>query len=226
MPTPEKKIAVTVAVPNMMWIHVALLPRLLEISNDYRYDLRYDFDFKQPIENNRNHMVKRFLENGDDYLLMMDSDNPPTKNPLDLVEEDKDIMVLPTPMWPGNKAQMQQIPIVWNAMKETQTGEDAYEWCEVDDWESMIECDAGGTGCILIARRVLEAIRAPFLRIFDDDGCVKRGSDLYFCQRAKAAGFEIWAHYGYWCQHYKTIDLAQVFLRMMHLMHPDLKEDS
>jgi SAM-dependent methyltransferase len=74
------------------------------------------------------------------------------------------------------------------------------------------ELDAVGTGCVLIARRVLEhaAMRAPFARAFDVDGLSVQGSDLLFCRRAQAVGFRIFADYSRPCSHLKTVDLVEV----------------
>ena len=77
------------------------------------------------------------------------------------------------------------------------------------------EVDAIGTGCFLVSRSVMETIKAPFATIWDEDGIRHIGGDLAFCQRAKAAGFRIWAHYDYPCTHWKEMELtatAEAFL--------------
>ena len=67
------------------------------------------------------------------------------------------------------------------------------------------EVDAIGTGCMLIKRKVLEALEAPFTRIWNKDGTMDTGVDFHFCEQAKAKGFKVWAHYDYLCNHFKAI---------------------
>ncbi len=108
-----------------------------------------------------------FLDHDEDYWLSMDDDNPPCRNPLDMVDEDKDIIGFPTPVWfspvPGDR------PWYLNALRKV---EDGYKPVEViDGWQ---EVDAIGSGCFMVARRVMEAMRydQPFARQWGKDGRV------------------------------------------------------
>lgn len=47
------------------------------------------------------------------------------------------------------------------------------------------------TGCMLIRLRVFEALSKPFFNLVTE-GDQLRGEDYYFCEQARAAGFEIW----------------------------------
>ena len=80
-----------------------------------------------------------------------------------------------------------------------------YQVLDFGDGLEMI--DSGGTGCIMIARRVLEAVQQPFKGVYDDYGVRVTGQDIEFCRRVKELGFEIWTHWDYPCHHFKTIDL-------------------
>ena len=55
----------------------------------------------------------------------------------------------------------------------------------------LIRVDAIGTGSILVAREVFEAIGQPWWP-FSYDGPALVGEDLTFCKRAYEAGFEVW----------------------------------
>lgn len=79
-----------------------------------------------------------------------------------------------------------------------------------------MEYDAGGTGCILIKRKVLEGMDAPFSSKLNKDGTRKVGGDIWFCDRVKRKGFKIWAHWGYACSHLKEIDLINVARLMLN----------
>jgi len=69
--------------------------------------------------------------------------------------------------------------------------------------KGLIEIDATGTGVLLTSRRVLEALKAPFERKYDENGIEELGQDLYFSRKAKDAGFRIFSHLDYIAKHYK-----------------------
>lgn len=206
-----ENLKVYVGIPCEGWIHKSIGEILICILEDKKgYDLGFEFRQAKPIDGNRNGLVKNALNGGYDYLLMCDYDNPPTRNPLDLVELDKDVIILPTPIWKCDEYYKYRgaNPIVWNVFDKI-PGEDMWKG-HIPDEIGLEEVDAGGTGCVLIARRVLEKVRPAFIREWDEDGIQTISSDILFCRRAKDAGFEIWAHFGYPCHHFKPTDLIQV----------------
>jgi hypothetical protein len=149
------------------------------------------------------------LAGGEDYLLMIDSDNPPINNPLDLVEIDRDVIGCPTPVWHYTGKIKGERPIYENAYKYVPK-ENAYtEW---PDKVGLQKVDAIGTGCIMIARRVLEhpGMRGANQRTLNEDGTVNKGGDIMFCETARKCGFEIYAHYNYRCQHFVEVELHEV----------------
>lgn len=201
---------ILVTVPNEHWVHKEVTQRLLLLQADGRYRLRFEFPSHEPYENNQHHIVNTFMDGDAAFWLSIDSDNPPTNNPLDLVVLDKDIIGLPTPVWhytgkPGER------PVYWNAYDYVEES-DAYR--EHPAKEGLQRVDAIGTGCFLVARRVFlhQGMRqAPFKRKTNPDGTVNKGNDISFCERARARGFEVWTHYGYPCRHYSAnIELTQV----------------
>jgi hypothetical protein len=178
-----------------------------------RYNLSYNFREAKPIDSNRNLIIKDFLHWRGDYLIFVDSDNPPTRNPIDLVKLDLDIVACPTPIWNAKRASVAGFPIYLNCMdyRENLDG-----WMEHVPQHGLQEIDAAGSGCLVIAKRVLKKVRPAFKRRWDDDGVASHGSDFEFCRRAKEAGFEVWAHYDYPCHHHKELDLLHV-LNLMKL---------
>jgi len=207
----SKSLKIYVGIPCEGWIHKSIGEILVYLLEDKKgYDLGFEFRQAKPIDGNRNGLVKNCLGGGFDYLLMIDYDNPPSRNPLELVELDKDVMILPTPIWKTGEYYNYRgaNPIVWNVFDKL-PGEDMWKNHDMQA-PGLEEIDAGGTGCCLIARRVLEKVRPAFMRKWSEDGIQSVGSDILFCDRAKAAGFEIWTHYGYPCHHFKPTDLIQV----------------
>lgn len=198
---------ILVTVPNEGWIHATVAHVLLRLLQDPRYSIRIEMPRHRPYENNLHHIIRDVLDGPYEHWLNIDNDNAPQRNPLDLVALDKDILGLPTPVWHYTGADGER-PIYWNAYR-WDPAVDAYrEW---PDRVGLQQVDAVGSGCVLVARRVLEhpAMRGgPFTRRLDRDGRVDTGADLMFCERARLAGFDIWCHYDYPCHHANEIDLA------------------
>ncbi len=172
----------------------------------------------RPFENALSHIVNDFMAGDYEYWLHMDDDNPPIRDPLDLIALDKDVIGLPTPVWNYTGKPEDTRPIYHNAYDYVPK-EDAYK--EHLPRKGLQRVDAVGTGCLLIARRVFEcgAMRnAPFMRTWNPDGTVEKGNDLAFCERARANGFEIWAHYDYPCDHFVELPLNEVIKAFSGMM--------
>ncbi len=216
----SSQLSVLISVPNTGWIHKRVIFALLRLQIDPRYRLRIILPTHNPFENNLHHIIKEWIEESrEDFWLTIDSDNPPMENPLDLVKLDKDIIGCPTPVWhctdPDNADER---PFYWNAYDYVMA-DDAYR--EHQPQDGLQRVDAVGTGCVLFARRVFddpEMRKAPFQRTTYPDGRVEHGNDMAFSKRARDAGHEIWAHYGYPCGHINELDLTEV-IRVLGARH-------
>jgi hypothetical protein len=185
------------ALINTGWINSELAIRLIRWIHESKYDVYYESSNLRPLENNRNTVVQRFLKSDSDYLLMLDDDNVPTKNPLMLADFRKDIVTQPVPIY--------QDIVYLNAFLKK---EDYLEPISLDDPKGLIEIDSTGTGIIMCSRKVLETIKKPFERIFDEDGIAILGSDLAFSEKAKEAGFRIYTDTSSIAKHYKSVNLC------------------
>jgi GT2 family glycosyltransferase len=90
---------------------------------------------------------------------------------------------------------------------------EAKAYKEWPDKKGLQEVDAIGTGCFIVSRRVFdnpEMRKGCFVRKLKPDGTVDKGNDISFCERARAAGFKVFAHYNYRCQHFNEIELWEV----------------
>lgn len=88
--------------------------------------------------------------------------------------------------------------------------------------EELIECDGIGAGCILVHRRVLDAIEPPWFQ-YNEGTFI--GEDFYFCRKVQAAGFKIFVDPGVICGHKaKGLIGAEHFLHFVtqkeHEPHP------
>lgn len=193
---------VRLAFLNQGRVRVELVLQIYEMLKDTRYKLILEFPTDQPVANNRNGIVRRFLDAGEDWLYMNDEDVIPWRNPLDFVERDLDVVGFPCPIYKTEPKDGQ--PLRWNVQYNAQ-GQTIRE-----DVPGGLRKVAGiGTGAILIARRVLEhpAMRGPFMDQYNEDGLRTNSEDLSFCDRARAAGFTIYAALCAPCSHNKPVDL-------------------
>lgn len=201
-PAGNSRATVLVSLPNTGWIHKSVVLAAMRLLGDRRHRVNVIMPTWNPYEHSMNRIAKDVLKGGHDFWLNIDADNPPENNPLDLVDLDRDICGLPTVVWcdkvPGDR------PFYLNAMDAV-----GNEWKPHEPCEGLQEVDAVGSGCMLVARRVLEGIKPPwFVREYAPDGAsVECGPDFYFCRQASSAGFSVWAHFDYPCEHHNEIPL-------------------
>ena len=198
---------ILISVPNTGWIHKHVCFATDKLLSDRRYEKKVIRPTHNPYENNLHHIVKEFIQREFDFWLNIDADNPPIRNPLDLVDLDLDVVGLPTPVWHSEK--FGERPVYWNGYDYVPE-EDAYK--EHDPRDGLQRVDAVGTGCILISSRVFhdgEMRKAPFRRQYHEDDTVHKGNDLSFCERARKRGFEVWCHYEYPCMHFNELELNE-----------------
>jgi len=199
---------VLITVPNLGWLHKEVVYKLLMLQKDNRYELEFYLPQNKPIENNYHNILTKFINEKFDFWLSIDADNPPIKNPLDLVELDLDIVGLPTPIW-YNTFKKGERPVYLNGFEKAENG----QYAEYKKMEGLQEVDAIGTGCFVAARRIFEndfIRKEGFHKTWKTDGTMKKGGDLMFCDRLKKEGFKIWMHYGYFCDHYVEVSLNEV----------------
>lgn len=162
--------------------------------------------WSNPISSNRNLITLRFLQSDCDFLLMLDDDVVPQFNPAELIYADKDIIGCPAKVRSNGQL------IAWTAYIPHPSGE-GYSTIDLnafDDMLDLIPVDIVGTGCILIKRKVLEKLKAPFHSEFDANGVQEYGTDFAFCRKAKKEGFEVYTTLQRRCEHFKEIGLLDI----------------
>lgn len=197
---------VFITVPNGKgWIHKHVVFALLNMQRDERVDVTISLPTNQPYVNNLHLIIQDFLKGSYSHWLSIDDDNPPRKNPLDLVFMDLDVVGCPTPVWANMKEG--DYPVYWNALDEVEGGFKPHRECE-----GLQRVDAIGSGCMMIARRVIEKLEneQPFMREWDEKGIVQVGCDYSFCRKVRKAGFYVWAHYDYPCFHFNEIEIGEI----------------
>jgi len=195
--------SIYIAVLNQGSIRPEMADLLSILPRQRKYDISISYPARKPITNNRNTIVKEFLETEYDYLLMMDGDCIPTDKILDLADYDKDIMGA---VCFGYLKKM-LVPFVMKIKKDGK-----YNILDIGQNSGVVECDAIGSGVIMIARRVLEDIPFPFRNEYDTEGIKTKGLDFNFCKRAKDIGYKVWADTDMLVSHWTTIDLKTIWL--------------
>lgn len=216
----RRKPKLYLAILNRGWVRREILGKVLpEIrgTKSVRTFLEpLTASWAEPIFGNRNAIARRFLDSKCDYLLMMDDDIVPLFNPAPFVHADKDILGFP--------AKVRQKGRVMNWVAYVQAPEDPEQYYPVDfsvldSKADFVRSDAIGTGCIMIRRNVIQTLfdkadgngwDAPFTISLTPDGEMKHGTDIAFCRRAKAAGFDIVSTVHFVCEHFKEVGLLDI----------------
>lgn len=188
---------------------------------DANPEIPYNFDFRVfngtsgisfPVEYMRNLIVQRFLETDYDALWFIDSDTRPTHESVKLLHVDADIVGGIYPIPETNKGSY-----VWSV----------YDWKGFEfkpkmlpkpDENPIVDCDAIGTGAMIIRRKVLEDPRMRhtengdgpppiFQTLRYPSGKCRWTDDLDFCKRARALGYTMKCHTGIRWGHVKNMDM-------------------
>lgn len=145
---------------------------------------------EKPIARARNTIVERFLESKSTHLWMIDDSTIPPKNALKtLLSLQKPIVTGITPMVVEDKE------LHYNVFLETKGELLPLPFTDPRFRGKPLpfRVDACGTSCILIERSVIEKMSHPyFCDVWFQDGkyC---SEDIFFCNGAREAGYEITA---------------------------------
>jgi len=199
------KTSIYLSILNQGDVRSELSNVITQFANQQDYELYITYPSLKPITQNRNKIVQDFLSKPQyDYLIMLDSDNVPPSNLLNLVDFQKDII---GSLYFGYQRNM----VVPFCLKKEKTGLFMVE--DLEGKRGLIECDAVGTGVIVIKRKVLEdeRLKFPFRNEYDADGIKMLGLDINFCKRAKELGYKVYCHLDYISSHWVTMDLKDIY---------------
>jgi len=196
-----EKTKIFIAIPTTGTIRTELALFLLHLDKDY--DTEVVFTFGGGISHNRNLLIEHFLQMDYEWFLFFDSDIMPPFNILEMTKNGKNICSGVYYQWQEESKKL--IPLVLQIKNNHYRVFD--ETCETD----VVEVDGVGAGCLLINRKVFEAVEKPYFMFgYNDKGLCNLGEDLYFCEKAIKAGFKIFVDRKMICDHYKTVTLKDV----------------
>lgn len=202
-----------IAVPTMGSIHPILVSRLIKWGQSYGEQVSFYFTFKvAPVDRARNQIVEFFLssERRFTHLLMIDADTIPPEDAVErLLSHKKEIVTGLTPI------------LSYSEDGGWQSYDNAFVSREKDTYGNVVKTNVAGrnTGlqevfrcgaaCILIERKVIEALDKPHFRFVPNEANTKhvRSEDIDFCDRVRELGYTIYADTDVVCQHYKDIML-------------------
>ena len=160
----------------------------------------------------RNDMARNALRDGCTHLLMMDTDQ---------VYHDKDLVRRLL----GHKLDIvgAKVHRRWPPFEPIANRWDGDKVSHVPDSEmekgGLVQCDATGTGCILIRTSVFLDLEEPYFEFkYNERGEVIMGEDISFCKAAGEAGYKIFvdcdAKIGHLAQFHVDTAMYQLFKKL------------
>ena len=140
------------------------------------------------------------LEPKPTHILFVDYDVLPRYNTLTkLLEHDKDII---SGVYPA----MQKFKVSWCLSRE-----EPFKLMDIEDlpnnpFKAHVACN----GMLLVKMEVFDKLEWPFWKTDYGKDRITKGADIYFFEKAKAAGYEIWVDPKVKCGHFKMVDLLGI----------------
>jgi GT2 family glycosyltransferase len=136
------------------------------------------------------------------HILFLDADVVPRKNTLDkLMKMDVDIAM-------GVYPTIQNGNIRWSVSRE-----EPYKAVELEDLpRNQFKIKSSGFGVTLIKYEVFEALEWPYWKNIYKPGGIEMGEDIYFCDKAREAGYDIWCDPSVKCNHRGLLSIVKNIL--------------
>lgn len=172
------------------------------------YNLKVSFNYLQPVDANRNKMVKDFLDNEqNEWMLMVDNDVVPPGDVLKMVDYGESVVSATVTI----KKEGVPHPVI---VKERDDGKlrriTLDEFNEEVTEDGLVDVDGVGTGCLLVHRSIFEEMQPPWFKfMYNEDGTLKLGEDFYFAQKLREKGEDVYVSSEHVCSHYRKTDLTE-----------------
>lgn len=152
---------------------------------------------------NWNEQIKKLLREGKEWLFFTEDDhNYPADTLLRLLARNVDIV--------GGLYLMKQMPFAPILYEERPDGTFRHRWLR-DDEHGLIEVDACGVGCLVVRRRVFEAMPEPWFVLTNPPASPDTiTGDFEFCRAARRAGFKVWCDLDTPVEHIAVVPIRPV----------------
>ncbi len=134
------------------------------------------------------------------HILFVDYDVLPRPSTLvKLLQHDRDIIsgVYPT---------TQKCKIFWCLSREEPFELMPFNELPNNPFKASTVCN----GMMLVKTEVFDKVEWPYWRTEYCAGNIKTGADIYFCKKAKEAGYDLWVAPKLKCNHFKLVDLLGI----------------
>jgi hypothetical protein len=203
-----------IAVPTMGSVHPILASRLIEWGQAFpKGQISFYFTFKvSPVDRARNQVIEFFLAKKQfTHLLFIDSDTIPEPDaPFRLLARNMPIVSGMTPIlsYTGDENGWATYDNCFIARNSDDNGK-VIETVIASRNTGLQEIFRCGASCLLISREVAEKLEKPLFKFITNPAGTShtKSEDIFFCDLAKAAGYQIFADTDVICQHYKDIML-------------------
>lgn len=217
MDKPDLKPKIYIAIPSANGeIVPGLVYDLIGWTHDPRYKVRIDIrEGMFPHDNARNTMVKEFLELNHDIYWSMDDDIVPPPDALHrlasmlLARPDIDALGAVCFSMKSEKGEYFPYPVTLRYNKEKKF--------QVYYGQGIEEVDATGGACMMIKRRVFEAIERPYEFVYHKDGTLALTTEFHFAQKMQKKGFKLFIDFNVLCDHQRKCSIKGVQDEMMRL---------
>jgi len=168
----------------------------------------------------RNYCIADFLRNHPKktHIFFLDDDSPPQDNFAieKLLVKDKPVICAPTPIWRSEK-DLKHFHLLWNtivtAPGHTKDNQKLDNLGADELPKKLFKCwRVGGTG-LLVRRDVLQKLKPPYqVTTYNESHTdVLTSEDIYFSDKIREAGYDIWADPETVCRHFHALDILDVF---------------
>lgn len=180
--------SIMIAVPSMEMVNAEFAQHLaMAAANMVANGIKINcaFNIGSVITIARRNLVDIFLKSDFDYIWWVDSDMKfPIDAPIRLLMRQKEIV--------GVNYRRRRFPNP-NFTGMSGTAGSYTEFVTSDNSPAMEMIDVLPHGCVLVKREVYEKIPQPhYLQEFIPELNLEIGEDIFFCNQAKKAGYEIW----------------------------------
>jgi choline kinase len=178
----EDDIKVGIGIPCVnSGIHMQTAMSLIKTVSTFKHPLSIFFVNNTYLHIARKKLVFEAHERKMTHLFYVDSDMSFEGDTLGrLLAHKKDVI--------GVSYHQRMLPLTTTVRVKTPDGAHMMV-AEIQD--TLFECDAVATGCMLIDMKIFETIEKPWF-FYKDDDVYPVGEDIWFCMQVKKAGFKIW----------------------------------
>lgn len=156
----------------------------------------------RPVDYTRNGIIQQFLILPEfTHLFLLDSDTEP---PLDCIDK---LLALDVPIASGCYPVLMQAGLRWALANKDNDGRyRLLEWLQ----DEPFEVDAGGAGCLLVARDVFDKVKWPWFQWVNNEDGSQVSEDIYFFRKCNENGLRITVEPTVICNHHKEINLTSL----------------